>query len=288
VDAGVYTFATQAGAVLTDLILDSGAVNVLDAGFTAAVAQPSLSWTLQGSQFGAYAQDVNPNATTSALALEVLAQPGAITNGPIGLRALVFQSYVVPTGQEVVLGGRWGNPFPSTWSVAGDGLQSFRLTYPVPALDGGTVGYTATASITYQDALADLPGGDAGLVGPTISPPTGITLDGDDWTSNQTLQSDTPVLTWSAPTLGNPTYFQIVITELNATEAGNVQTTTAANIYTTQLSVQVFPGLFVSGHTYYILARAVDAPNIQFASQPLLLSYPWRSGDALSGLLTAP
>jgi hypothetical protein len=288
VDAGLVATAALASALATGFSTVGGAANLLDAGLTALPQLPA-SWIFDGTGFSALGSDVNPAAMGTSQVAGVQGVAGGTAYGPLGLRSTVLDiSQVVTQTTPFAVGATFGNPFPASWGLMGFAQESFAVPYTLALADGGTRVVMRTGTVTIDDALSTFVPADGGTLTPVVGPATSVLQDGMDWTVDQILLSDTPIVSWSAPSLGTPSHYLFSISQLAISPAGAVTATTVADIYTTQQSVQVFPGILVSGQTYYFLVRSIYAPNGAFATAPLQLSFPWDTADALSGLMTAP
>jgi hypothetical protein len=254
-----------------------------------ALPQTLLQCTFAASQFDPLGSQVTPNPTGSGSQLVVV--EGALGAGVYGI---VIQSPEVFLGHlpgptqttDFSMAGTYGNPFAGNWALFGQASESWSVTHNLP-YDGGTVPDIERGAVAYSDLMATFPALDGGTLAPLVSPPQSPTLDGQDWTVDQTLGSTTPLLSWSAPSVGTATYYVVIIDALSV--KNGLVTRSRTDIYTTDTQVQLFPGVLAGGGgTYVMQLLAAATPNGNFAAAPLVGSFPIGSATALSGLLTTP
>jgi hypothetical protein len=264
------------------------ATSSLNAGFQ-ALPQTQLQCTFAASQFDPLGPQVTPNPTSSGV--QVVVVEGVLGGGAHGIvpqNPEVFLGHLPSATQttDFSLAGTYGNPFPGNWALFGQVSESWAVTHNLP-YDGGTVPDIERGAVAYSDLMATFPALDGGTLAPLLSPAQTPTLDGQDWTVDQTLASTMPLLSWSPPTLGTPSYYVVIVDALSV--KNGLVTRVRTDIYTTSTQVLLFPGVLTGGGVQYVMQiLAVAEPNSHFAAQPLIGSFPIGSAAALSGLLTTP
>ena len=237
--------------------------------------QLQVTWPLDAGtpgSFASYRTDVNPNASTVNHRLVVNAAP--VEQGYVGFGDWLIHGILGGVSQpdrQLVL--EYGNPFPSSWIRYATVETQFRVSLPM--------GLTSpTGSILVSDLLGTFP---ATPMRPQISPVQGAEIAGVSLFSDQTLAATTPLMRWSPPALGVPTYYRVRISELQASSAIEV-----ARLTTTGTQIRVPPGIFQSGRYYNVVIAAVAEPGSSMETAPFLPALPRHSAEAIGGLLTVP
>jgi hypothetical protein len=156
-----------------------------------------LEWRV--SSFLGQTTTVHPQATSSSAYFYVMPAAHGLANGWIGYSGELL-TLRLPTGQtdDLVRRLSFGNPFPSTWGVAGEASHSFRTAVQV----AGYPTYYNTASIYQIDRLDKLIANPVAL---RLSPPRELTLDGVSAYSPRMVGSASPVIGWKPPAIGTAT-----------------------------------------------------------------------------------
>jgi hypothetical protein len=119
---------------------------------------------------------------------------------------------------------------------------------------------------------------------PLVGPATSIKINGNDFFTDQPNVGTQPVVSWSAPAVGNPDGYTLNIVQLTklsgaGTLVGNIYT-----IYTTQTSITVPQGILQSGYAYVFQLQAFKG-NSNVETAPQLATFPWGYADAFSGIV---
>jgi hypothetical protein len=152
--------------------------------------QLSISW--QRSQFEALASSIHPNATSSGTGFSVTTYPGSSAYSYI-FAVLVGVQTPAGTG-DVNLALTYANPYPSTWVVDVQSCMSAQAPLPFPT--GGTA-MTGVGTI-----CTDISPGSGTSIGPVLSPPQNLTVNGMSATGPLSGVGTTPTIGWSAPAIG--------------------------------------------------------------------------------------
>ena len=101
------------------------------------------------------------------------------------------------------------NPFNATWGTVDYVSESFAVSYQAP-------GATSAAYAYAQIFETFPPPSGTPTVVPTISPVTAATVAGQPLTASQAGVGVTPTIAWSAPSIGTPTAYHVVLLQLVA------------------------------------------------------------------------
>jgi hypothetical protein len=241
----------------------------------------SLDWRL--SAFASHAAEVHPEVAFTRSAFNISAAAFGLANGYVGYSGALLEMSL-PTNAAFDFASQlaYGNPFPATWGAVGNAGYTFNIRHAAPDGSGSTV--TASGSLRSSDALEALAGGP---IVPRISPPRGLTIDGESAWTRHTLGTTTPVLAWQAPGFGTATAYLVDILKYwSGFESMPLYATLYMGGSTTQ--VRLPPGMLEAGGSYVVRVRALHAPGFEperlpFSSQDLL---PRFQADTVSGLFT--
>ncbi|HJV49326.1 MAG TPA: putative Ig domain-containing protein [Geothrix sp.] len=126
---------------------------------------------------------------------------------------------------------------------------------------------------------------------PLVVPVTSLQINGASCVGDITAPAPTEAthtLSWIAPSTGAKGY-RVTVYELTAPGAATLETF-VAYLYTSSTSIQVPPGLLVSGHTYSICVRALASPSWDPTSAPfgVIESASYGYAETTSGIITMP
>src|SRR5262249_28740184 len=141
--------------------------------------------------------------------------------------------YWTPPVDNQTLSLPLGNSAPAAWPVRQDSVFSWRRHYSTP-------GHTADR-LLYNGV--DTPVG--GALAPIVSPIQNAMIQGGDLDHDKFGVTTTPSLQWTAPELGSPIGYEIDVILWN----GNTPEV-IANIYTTETSLDVPPGILDADKVY--------------------------------------
>ena len=255
----------------------------------------TIAFDYRGSAFKSQiATEGNPKANLSCANfcggfLGVLAQAGTSADGfytanadllllpdPGGADLLTgLMTYGSPVGAGLV--GNWGLIGLARWG----GRVNHKLPGKFPVSFGAFSGIDWTADPAALAAPA--------VLTPPLSFPRNIQIDGQPFFSDQTLGSQTPTVSWTAPALGVPTRYELSILELGLTPNGlrtEYIRPNVARIITADTSFKVLPGLLLSGHSYVVSISAIQAPSA--GNAPFRAVLESVSVTTPSGVLVAP
>src|SRR5439155_5695935 len=200
----------------------------------------SINVDFRGSQFlAALTADGNPNQTFTSALYGVESVPGtaAYAFNVVSADQLLV---VLPTdGSDVTTGTMSYGPLPVAsnfghWVDFRDVRFQSQVTYQLPGTVSGT---------NFVNHLFWTTAGQPGVVGPPLSAPRTIKVDGANFFSDQTLAGLNPTITWSPPAIGFDNgifaYYRLTIYELDVNAANNKTTRgpVIATLYTPNTSI---------------------------------------------------
>lgn len=280
------------------LTVANGAVTEVSGAFTPVPQDKAVqvNWLIAErtpGSFGSYRTAVNPRTLADGvvhlMAIDALPES---THGFYGSAPDLAVSFLddgpsapQPDQRLAVV---YGDPFPASWARFGIGQTYFLVPYDVPR-SGAGAGTTARAYesvfITVNDLLPSFP---SAALEPRVSPVTGATIDGAPLFNDQTLASATPVIHWSLPEVGTPTFYTVQVIRYSAGPTGGAVRALAGRFATTGTQLTVPPGFFTSGFHYVVQINATVQGGHDVARAPYEQQWPYDSAPALSGLLTMP
>jgi hypothetical protein len=237
----------------------------------------TLDWQRAG--FASLRTAVNPQAQAYRDFFAVQVQPDGLTPGNLLFGPNLLYLAPAPGAGEVNAGMmQYGDPFPSDWGLFVSVESDFTVSYTLPPSGPS---FTAYAYV-FDEIDASMVG--AGPIAPMIAPPAAPLVDGMDAFTAQTI-AQAPTLSWSAPAVGTPTDYAIVIYHLKQ-QAGQAVSEVAAEFHTAQAMLAVPPDVLLAGESYYVQFTARALPGVDVTHAPLRLAFPYGGASALSALLT--
>ncbi len=109
-------------------------------------------------------------------------------------------------------------------------------------------------------------------------------INGKKFFTNQTHVGLTPILKWSAPSIGPANNYAVQIYELS-NSGGNTVISFIDAFYTQSKSLRVPAGLLSAGQAYVFLVRAWSIPGVSFAKTPFINGPTDGAADVVSGMM---
>lgn len=249
-----------------------GATTPLAGAFT-DVTQKTVTLDWKRSLFAGLASAVNPTAAVTTCSVYVFGEPGGATRSTNSYVPTIL--YGSDAGvDDVSLKLAYGDPFPASWGPEAFIYADFSVPYLVPG----------TATMKHAHTTIDLSGTvtdvAAGAVKPLISPPSALKVGGKDAFAVNTGVGLTPVLSWSAPTLGTSVLYQVNVRLIDeAVSAGHF----AGRFFTQGTSVTLPPGMLASGSSYFVRITAQTAGSVTSPFKPATTG---GTATAVSGVFT--
>ena len=121
---------------------------------------------------------------------------------------------------------------------------------------------------------------------PQLSQVQTAKLNGVDFFADQTGVGATPTITWTAPTLGTPSRYELYVYEWSIDTNGKSVYAPVGDIYTTDTQVLLPPGIMRSGYYYsFTLSSEIQTyPTLDQA--PLRSGLPDSMASVISGLVS--
>ncbi|HEY5952015.1 MAG TPA: hypothetical protein VIV40_41245 [Kofleriaceae bacterium] len=246
--AETYVAATKTGSV-TGLTMVNGA-NVATVDLATALPQTSTaSFTLKRSEFASLAGSPGPNAGYTGFELDGIAE-----HPPNQFYPWLFQYAPNTTATtDVTLTMSWGVSWPATTA------QTFAATF-MYQFDATAPGATSPSRITvYSSAyrpIAEL----TGNVGPKLSRATAVKVNTLDATVAQSGTTETPTISWTAPSLGTANRYTLFVYRVLKQGTGTVAYV-SGQFVVTGTTFKIPPGFVHTGEGFMIGVRAETVPG---------------------------
>ena len=239
---------------------------------------------INGADLTAQTLAANPNAVMIDTTIYLDAHPGSMAHGQ-GTSTPDLVGYNFGTGQPFITSNgdlgpvSYGNPFPkSKWPLFGGYAYAAVTMYTAP---GATQGAYIGSSV--QDNTTTLPTA-ATPMKPLVGVVANPSINGKKFFTNLTGVGFTPLLKWSAPSVGTATFYDVQVFQLSNNN-GNTVKTLLANLETPRLSLRVPTGLLTSGSGYVFRIRPVYNPGVNFNKTPRMFGPTTAVADVLSGMM---
>jgi hypothetical protein len=280
---GAVTYkAAEASGSVTGITMTDGTPVALPSATIAPLALTSHPVTWNIPAYEAYQMAVHPMAAVvgnngHGYHLSVLGAPPMY--GATGWNPDLI-TVVQPAGVPAVsLSVSVGNPFPGYGTFCDVGTQ-WTVNYTLPS--------TSAVPITYPMVSHDPTC--AANTAPAMSPAQNVQIDGAAWalstTMATTLKSDTPKVSWTAPKVGTPARYDLVVIQL-AIKTGATVIAAINGLHTMGTSVVVPPTMLKSGANYVFVLQA-SSNCTMCDSDPTRYSLPAAFAPTFSGLYKAP
>lgn len=231
----------------------------------------------RAASFEAMALAAHPSATAGTNSLNLGILPGYDVFGAYaGWPDLVLMTSSAGRG-DIAPVFTYGSPYPANWSQFLTGQTLARVRYSVPLASGGTSTPRTFSVFTYVQQPAG-----SGPIAPQVGPPRELLLNGSLAWDVLTGVGETPLLSWTAPSLGTPTSYAVRVYELYATSTGGTNRVQVTNLTTNQTQLRLPPGVLTLGKHYYLQVTAVFQPG-EDLSRPYMIRPVYHSAMAVTG-----
>jgi hypothetical protein len=119
---------------------------------------------------------------------------------------------------------------------------------------------------------------------PVLGPPLSPKIQGLDAFQPQSGVGLTPVVSWSPPSLGTPTSYEVGV---SPTGPGSFYASLSFTVYG-QTSLRIPPGFLVSGVSYQLSISSFQAPWDTLGRPPMRTGAPWATANSLSSATFTP
>jgi hypothetical protein len=175
-----------------------------------------------------------------------------------------------------------GNPFPAGWpTLVRLAMDSFPGVYALP----GATKLLVVQGLQYVEL--PLATTRTAPIVPLIGPARGLLVDGKP-PGQAGPVSETPTLTWQAPTVGSVSAYVVTLYELSLMTFGQdvqVYSHGVVRLFTTETSVQVVPNAVQAGKSYFYGVTALTG-SIDIKSAPHLVHGAFGASTVLSEKFT--
>ncbi|ATB43620.1 hypothetical protein CYFUS_009100 [Cystobacter fuscus] len=234
--------------------------NILLRGQLAPLPTTTQSLTIRAPEFESLAQAGHPAATVrdnnfGISTLLAYDRYGGYTTAPD-----VATAYsMLPGRGDIQPVFEFGNPYPSHWPL----FSFFQVTAEVPFTIELPEGGTAQPSYPMYTAAREplVPGSNPTIV-PKLGPARELRLNGLVATENLTGVGTTPLLSWTVPALGTPTYYQLRLYRVSVMADGSVSRQSMATLYTPETQLRLPPGMLATDRHYYVQVTAYLRPGV--------------------------
>ncbi len=234
----------------------------------------NLTLTLNVGSFNAFSAQVAPSVTNRTIQGSLFA---AVSTDAVESPAL-FSFAQSSEGINIMSFGTvpLGDPFANAWKR----LLKIQVAYSVP--------YTWNSIAGSMNALVvrvlTKASAEAGSVVAELGPPTQIKFDNDD-AMTDTAISPVPLVSWSPPSSGSATDYEVQVYEAKINGSA-LSFTPVLRMVTKSTSVRIPSGYLLGQRQYVFAVRARVRSDVDVHSTPLRAGSEWASADALTALVT--
>lgn len=269
----------------TDLTAVPGGTVAVDVALAAVPQTGTIHVDARYSQFAALRAQVHPGASPSGIhpAVSIVAVPRSITypempsfeaTSPFVLQNLAAIDRDVDYGSLT-----YGEFLDASWKSYRDVFYAFDVNPPAP---NGFVLHSPVIGTIRSDVL--LSEADGPIV-PVVGPPTAPRIEGRDAFASQTGVGLQPTFSWSPPTLGSATSYQILIERQSEPADGEMQQ--LAIILYSGSEFRIPSGFLKPGAVYSVILTARSAPwDVGVVHPPFRTGVPFHSADCVLGLFS--
>lgn len=249
-------------AHVTDLTLQEGVARAVPVAMTAAPQVP-VPIDFRATQFARYDAEVSAAAGTTRFqqlfvgaAMHTLSRPAPFNTTHLPPQVFLLQATPPATLGDVNLGVvSYGRFLPATWKEFRYASRGTSVPFTAP---GATTPVVITTAVVRTDPMpAPNP------IVPVVSPPRALTLRGVAGTSAplaatapRTVDTLTPTLSWTAPSVGAPRVYVVALFRLGVGAGGATTSTNVATFRTAATSVTVPSGVLDDGGAYVAVVTA--------------------------------
>jgi hypothetical protein len=245
----------------------------LTGSFTSPDAK-TLALSINVTSFNQFASIVAPTVTSKSVQGVAYA---AVSTDVVESPPLFSFTQPADTAATVSFGTvGHGDPFPAAWKrmvrVQVSNLAEF--TY-----NGKTGSLTAVVGRVMTKAAAE-----AATVDAKLGPVTNVKFDADNALTDTTI-SPVPVVSWSAPTLGTPTDYEIQVYEAVSSGA-TLSFSSVLRLVTKSTSVRIPDGYLLGQRQYVFVVRARIREGVDVSTTPVRAGTQSSVADTITALVT--
>lgn len=237
----------------------------------------TLSFTLQPGAFISHAATVYPTAASTEENLGVIPIPMANDYGNYDNCAWSVWMDSKTGTVDVPLSFTYGDAFPGVDELV---VYKHWLSTNFKA-QGASSSINVRGGFWYELRPADL---NNGVLAPVLTPPRALRINDQDAHLARSGISQTPLLSWTAPEVGSPDLYEVVVFRIYAS-GNDTSSAKIAHLYTPNTHLRIPPGLLAQGETYYFRVWGSTSPADRSA-RPLLYALPMYSAGSFTALVS--
>jgi hypothetical protein len=253
--------------------MTNNTTSTVSGAFTTATTK-SQQIRVNAASFNAFATAVNPNVTTRTLDGSLYASPTTDTARSPSMFSFTASGAGVASmnfGTMSIV-----DPYPAAWQR----LVRIQEAYVVPYMLNGVNGaINAIASRILPASVADTT-----IIDAILGPPTSPKL---DTVSAFTATHISPVVkvSWSAPSLGTPTDYEVQVYDVTI-DGTSLKFTSVIKLTTKQTAIRIPAGTLLGARQYVFSIRSRIRQNVDIYDHPLRAGDTSSSAEVLTALVT--
>lgn len=255
------------------LTMENNTPVALTGAFTTATAG-TVALAVDVASFNQFGNLVGPSVTTRTISGSTYATPSTDTIDSPPLISFAQNSEGLSTMSFGTLA--YTDPFSASW----DRMVKVSLGFAVPYSWNGVNG-TFNANVT---KVMTKTSAESGTIIAAMGPPTQVQLDG---VNAQTATSSTavPTVSWSAPSVGNATDYEVQVYEVK-TSGTTMTFTSVLRMVTKQTSARIPEGYLLGQRQYIFAVRARNRTGVDVYTTPIRNGSSYSTAETLSALVT--
>jgi hypothetical protein len=228
-----------------------GKATTINGTFADVPQKQTVNLNVKAESFEVYKAQVGPGAVQVAGPIVTLATaPAAGTYGALDFSATLVRITLPVASSGASFGAlKYGNPYPADWGTFATVSASFDVSYLAP---NAVTPVKQRAEVGLTTDLATL---GAGPVEAQVGPVEGLKVNGIDALIPLSAVTATPTLSWSVPSLGAPTHYEVSVRALES-KSGKTSARLVASLFTGATKLTIPEGILTSGGVYVIRVRA--------------------------------
>lgn len=251
----------------------NNATSTISGAFTTTTTT-SQQIRINNASFNAFSTAVNPNVTTRTFDGAMYASPSTDTPRSPSMFAFTASGAGVASmnfGTMSIV-----DPYPAAWKR----LVRIQEAYVVPySLNGVNSAVNAIASRVLPASTADTT-----IIDAILGPPSSPKLDSVD-AFTATHISPVVKVSWSAPTLGTPTDYEIQVYDVTI-DGTSLELTSVIKLTTKLTTLRIPAGVLLGGRQYVFSIRSRIRENVDIYTTPLRVGETSSSAEVLTAIVT--
>jgi hypothetical protein len=284
-EVGGYPFPALAGYYAPPKFTQAQGSDIsIDGNFKTIPQTNAFEANINGADLAAQAVAANPNATLTNTGIALDVHPGSLAKGDSTSTPDLILYEGFDGGAPLITSNgdlgpvSYGNPYPASWPlfVGYTYYAATNVLAPGATNNAQVLTYVETITTNLPSTTSPL----TTIVGVVQNP----SISGTSFFTNQSGVGLTPLLQWSAPSVGTATYYQVTVDQLT-NNSGNTEYATIATLSTQQTSLQIPTGVLTSGQAYVFIVTATYVSGLNFARTPYFYGPTTAWAQVLSGVI---